>query len=127
MGDIEAANANPDSLQAVVTVVFNSLANSSVLPSANLGTCKAASATPSGPAGLTWTYTITGCPDTLTIQIDRGWVPAGSGPPTTVGTRVTVSYPYQWQFNSVIQLLIPGSTYSATTLLSETATVHNQN
>src|SRR5262250_2364126 len=41
MGDIEAANSNPDSLQPVVTVVFNSLANSGVLPSANLGTCKA--------------------------------------------------------------------------------------
>jgi Flp pilus assembly protein TadG len=125
MADIDGANPNPASLQPVVAVVFNSLADSNVLPSANLGSCKAGSATPSGPAGLTWTYTITGCPDTLTIQIDRGWVPAG--PPTTVGTRVTVSYPYQWQFNSVIQLLIPGSTYSANTLLSETASVHNQN
>jgi hypothetical protein len=37
-----------------------------------------------------------------------------------------VSYPYHWRFNSVIQLLMPGASYAATTNVSETATVHNQ-
>jgi hypothetical protein len=43
-----------------------------------------------------------------------------------VGTIVTVQYPYHWRFNSVIQLLIPGATYAATTQVLESATVHNQ-
>jgi hypothetical protein len=37
-----------------------------------------------------------------------------------------VAYPYHWQFNTVIQLLIPGAAYAATTQLTETAAVHNQ-
>jgi Flp pilus assembly protein TadG len=126
-GDIESATSNPDSLQPVVSVVFNTLADANVLPLANQGGCKPASAVVTGPAGLTWTYTISGCPDTLTIKIDRGWVPATGVTPVSVGTQLTVSYPYQWRFNSVIQLLVPGASYAATTLLTETATVHNQN
>src|ERR1017187_2261463 len=40
VSDIEAANANPDSLQPVVVAIFNSLAASGVLPNANTGgTC----------------------------------------------------------------------------------------
>ena len=45
---------------------------------------------------------------------------------TSVGTSVTVTYPYRWRFNSVIQLLVPGARYAATTDLTETSTVHNQ-
>jgi hypothetical protein len=117
-------NPNPDSLQPVVTAIFNSLAGSNVLHPEIEGNCKAPVAgTPVG--GVKWTYEIKGCPDTLTITIDRGWVPAGPGV-SSVGTRVTVSYPYHWRFNSAIQLLVPGAQYAATTPLSETATVHNQ-
>jgi Flp pilus assembly protein TadG len=125
--DIQPTNANPDSLQPVVTAIFNSLAASNVLPQANQGDCKA----PVGGtlvSGVKWTYNINDCPDILTITIDRGWVPAGAtaGTVTSVGTSVTVTYPYRWRFNSVIQLLIPGARYAAKTELSETATVHNQ-
>ena len=126
-GDIEGSNASPDSLQPVITVIFNSLNANNVLALGNQGSCKPASAVVTGPAGLMWTYRISGCPDTLTINVDRGWVPALSGPPTSVGTRLTVSYPYHWQFNSVIQLLTPGASYAATTQLTETSIVHNQN
>ncbi len=124
MSDIAATN--PDSLQPVVTAIFNSLAGSAVLPNANQGSCKPPF-TGSGPApGLTWTYSISGCPDSLVITINRAWVSA-SGPPVAVGTTVTVAYPYHWRFNSVIQLLFPGpSSYAATTQVTESATVHNQ-
>jgi hypothetical protein len=109
----------------VVTTIFNSLAANNVLPNANVGTCK----TPvpaTGQAGLKWTYKISPCPDDLTISIDRGLVSA-PGPPVAVGTVVTVSYPYHWRFNSVIQLLFPGpSGYAAITQVTESATVHNQ-
>jgi len=122
MSDIASGTGNPDSLQPVVTAVFNSLAASGVVPK---GTC-APPVTPthSGP-NLKWKYTITPCPDDLVITIDRGWVSA-SGSPVAVGTTVQVTYPYHWRFNSVIQLLFPGAAYAATTNLTESATVHNQ-
>jgi Flp pilus assembly protein TadG len=125
MSDIQSSNGNPDSLQPVVTAIFNSLAGSKVLPS---GTCTPPAA--SGPVGLAWTYTISGCSgiyagDNLVIIINRGWV-SSTASPAAVGTKVTVSYPYHWRFNSVIQLLAPGANFAATTQVSESATVHNQ-
>jgi Flp pilus assembly protein TadG len=120
MSDIASGNSNPDSVQPVVTSVFNSLVASGIVTK---GTC-----VPPGThthSNLKWTYKISGCPDDLTITIDRGWVSV-SGPPAAVGTIVTVVYPYHWRFNSVIQLLFPGAKYAATTNLTESATVHNQ-
>jgi len=121
MSDIASGNSNPDSLQPVVTAVFNSLAASGVLPK---GTTCAPPVRPTN-SNLKWKYTISGCPDDLTITIDRGWVSASSSP-AAVGTMVTVAYPYHWRFNSVIQLLFPGATYAATTNVTESAKVHNQ-
>jgi hypothetical protein len=112
---------NPVSLQAVGTAVYNSLVGSGVLPK---GTCVAPGTAVNTPPSLKWTYTITGCPDDLVIVIDRGSVPAPC-PPPAVCTKVTVTYPYHWRFNSVIQLLIPGAKY-ADTPTTESATVHNQ-
>jgi TadE-like protein len=121
MSDIASGNGNPDSLQPVVTAVFNSLAASGVVPQ---GTCAPPVTPKHTPPSLKWTYTITGCPDDLVIVIDRGSVPAPC-PPPAVCTKVTVTYPYHWRFNSVIQLLIPGAKY-ADTPTTESATVHNQ-
>jgi hypothetical protein len=124
-GDMDPAVANPDSLQPVVEVIFRSLAADNLLPLANQGSCHLpATASPNG--GLSWTYTISGCPDPVTIVIDRGWVPVTSDTTKSIGTRVIVSYKYHWRFNSAIQLLFPGASYAATTALTETATVHNQ-
>jgi hypothetical protein len=131
MSDIQSSNANPDSLKPVVIAVFNSLAASGVLPNAGLScTPPPPVPTPPSPPGLAWTYTISGCStaypgDNLAITINRGWVSA-PGPPMSVGTTVTVAYPYHWRFNSAIQLLFPGASYAALTQLSESATVHNQ-
>jgi hypothetical protein len=129
--DIASSNANPDSLQPVVTAVFNSLAGSGVLPSAG-ASCTPPPTVPTRPAppGLAWIYTISGCSgttaaDNLVITVNRGWVSA-SGSPAAVGTMVTVAYPYHWRFNSVIQLLFPGAGYAAITNLAESAKVHNQ-
>ncbi len=123
MSDIATSNANPDSLQPVVTAVFNSLAGSGVLPKGT--TCTPPGAVSGGP-NLTWIYTISGCPDNLVITINRGSVFTSTSP-AVVGTTLTVAYPYHWRFNSVIQLLFPGpSGYKATTQVTESATVHNQ-
>lgn len=123
MSDIDPSNTGPDSLQPVVTAVFNSLAGSGVLTT---GTCvPPGTATHSG-SNLKWTYKILGCPDDLVIVIDRGWV-SPSASTAAVGTTVKVTYPYHWRFNRVIQLLFPGpSGYAATTQVTESATVHNQ-
>jgi Flp pilus assembly protein TadG len=126
-GDMDPTIGNPDSLQPVVNVIFNSLAAEGVLPMANQGNCKPASATVTN-SQLQWTYTISDCSapavDVLTTTIDRGAIV--DGPPATVSTVVTVSYPYHWRFNSVIQLVVPGASYAAITDLKQTATVHNQ-
>jgi Flp pilus assembly protein TadG len=122
MSDIATTNTDPLSLHPVAAAVFNSLVGSGVLPS---GTTCTAPGTASGGANLTWTYTMTGCPDNLAVTINRGVVSIASTP-AVVGTTVTVVYPYHWRFNSVIQLLVPGATYGATTQVSESSTVHNQ-
>jgi Flp pilus assembly protein TadG len=117
------ARSNPVSLQPVVTAIVNSLIASGVVTSS----C-APPGTVTGGANLTWTYTIAGCPGNLVITINRGWE-AGAGTaasPAAIGTIVNIQYPYIWKFNSVIQLLIPGASYAATTQLTESATVHNQ-
>jgi hypothetical protein len=133
MSDIQSSNPNPGSLQPVVTAVVNSLSGSGVLSNAACGPFIVTGP----PPGLAWTYTISGCSsaypaDDLVITINRGCVcgpcgsPCPSGPPYSVGTVVTIQYPYHWRFNSVIQLLIPGANYAATTRVTESATVHNQ-
>jgi Flp pilus assembly protein TadG len=113
-----ASPAPPDSLLPVVSAVFNSLAGSGVLQGCTLP------ATATG-TGLASTYKINGCPDQLVITINRGTV-VNSVSPALVDTSIQVQYPYHWRFNSVIQLLVPGASYAATTQVTESATVHNQ-
>ncbi|MFI5118662.1 MAG: TadE/TadG family type IV pilus assembly protein [Terriglobales bacterium] len=132
MSDIASSGSsstasNPDSLQPVVSAIVNSLAGSGVL---NQGACQPPFPAPA-QAGLTWTYTISGCSsayasDNLVIAINRGSV-SGSAP-AAVCTVVTVTYPYHWRlFGSVIQLLVPGPNgYSTPTQVTDSATVHNQ-
>jgi len=140
MTDIAATNGSPTSLQPVVTAVFNSLAGSGMLPNANQagGTC-GPPFTPSSHSALKWTYSVTGCSnnppgaagcsgdtsDTLYIEINRGWV-LPTNQVAVVGTKVTVSYDYDWTFNRVIQLLLPSAGYSARSCLAETSNVQNQ-
>jgi Flp pilus assembly protein TadG len=122
--DMQPVNgSNPASLKPVVTAIVNSLIASGVVTSS----C-APPGTVTGGTNLTWTYTIAGCPGNLVITINRGWgTGAGTADsPAVSGTVVKIQYPYIWKFNSVIQLLIPGANYAATTPLTESATVHNQ-
>jgi len=130
MTDIDTSNTSPASLQPVVNAIFNSLAASGVLPN-NGGSCTVPWPPP-GQSSLTWTYTISGCStansgDQLVIAINRGWsAPGSTTAPSVVGTVVTVTFPYHWRFNSVIQLLLPGASYAPVTSLTESSTVHNQ-
>ncbi len=80
-------------------------------------------------AALTWTASGT-CfgSSTFTLTIQRGYTFAASVNGTTVNvvaTKVTISYPYQWQFNRVIQVLVPGATYGGISQIQTTAIVPN--
>lgn len=116
----------PDSVDAVADLVGAYLAGG------NVNTC-GLNAGPRNvskdPTLLVWTYTAnTGCPGTLTLVIDRGFTyPAGSQPITVEATRIQVQYPYKWAFNSVITLLVPGSTGVGTTTISSDAVQQNLN
>jgi len=120
--------SNPASVRAVVGVVFNYLTNAKVLANANMGSCKVAGASPSShtPSSLIWQYTISNCPDSLVVTVDRGKVFDATGGLKVVGSRVVVTYPYRWRFNSVIQLLIPTATYSAITQVTTDSVAPNQ-
>jgi Flp pilus assembly protein TadG len=128
-GDRDPAVGDPESLRPVVALIFDSLAADGVLPLAKQGNCIPTAAGVTNNQ-LQWTYTISDCSaagDVLTLIIDRGSVGAGvAGNPHTVSTAVTVSYPYHWRFNGVIQLVTPGASYAAITDLRQTASVHNQ-
>jgi hypothetical protein len=112
----------PPSIQAIEKAIFLDLADQNVLPGAQPNTVNCGgSPTVVKTTTVAWTYTTTGCPGTLTIVIDRGCVPNGiqpfpncSGPASTgekvIYSHVTVSYPYLWQFQNVIQLVGGSST-----------------
>jgi hypothetical protein len=108
---------------------------------AGLNDCGLSSATAVATANkLTWTYTATanGCLGTgLTLTVVRGFPDCGLvasvyGSPNPIAqlqmpcTQVSISYPYQWHFNSVIQLLVPGANL-ALTQLGAIATAVNMN
>jgi Flp pilus assembly protein TadG len=103
-------------------------------------------------AGPPWVYNTTGtCPGNLTLTISKDPQAVGSsgpaqsatcslkiqagtyGSPTPIPTAVyvactyvSITYPYQWHFNSVIQLLVPGATLGLTPIATS-ATVPNTN
>jgi len=84
--------------------------------------CGLSSVSPPAGANLTWVYTASplstgGCTGTLTLTIVRGYpncvLAMATTPVVNIPcTQVTISYPYVWHFNSVIQLLVPGSTFA---------------
>jgi Flp pilus assembly protein TadG len=90
-------------------------------------------ATPNAPsvAGLKWTYTATGggCPGSgITLLINRGCTSTAttsSGTVNLVGTCVTITYSYKWQFNSIASAL--GWSPSGPGTLTATAGALNEN
>jgi Flp pilus assembly protein TadG len=117
-----ATGTAPPSVDAIRYLVDSYLVTAG-MQDCGLGTLAPAT---SGPP---WIYVTTGsCVGTLTLNIARD-PPSGAtltqatcvlvaqnyGSPNPVAqlyipcTQVTISYPYQWHFNSVIQLLVPGA------------------
>jgi hypothetical protein len=138
-----ASGTAPPSIDAIRYLVDNYLLNS------NINDC-GLGATGLPLSGPPWTYQTTGtCAGQLTLTIKKDPEIGASSPntpfcglqtaagsygspnplpksPYLACTSVQISYPYQWHFNSVIQVLIPGSTI-ALTQIQTNATVPNMN
>lgn len=80
---------------------------------------------------LTWTYNAAGggCAAPFVLAIERSYSfptpPVGGIIFNVSSTRVTLQYPYRWQFNRVIGLMSAGATYPGVTLLTTDATMPN--
>jgi len=112
-------NGTPPSVDAVRYLV------ASYLQAMRLNDCGLATmaAPASQSAPMTWTYSTTGtCARALVLTITRPCTSASC--PSALGayipnTYVQISYPYQWHFNNVIQLLVPGASYALTNISSD--------
>jgi hypothetical protein len=81
-------------------------------------------------AGLTWTYTSTGsCPGAgITLIVNRGCVSpvtTSTGTLYLIGTCITITYPYKWEFNNVASSL--GWTGSGPSTMTVKAGALNEN
>ena len=131
----DLSNPNSTGCQAPQSICNVRDAVSHYLTAANLSDCGLSSANAPTSSGLAWTFTSTGTcsPGTLTLIINRGATYTASlGAPyssslTVEATSVQLQYPYNWRFNSVVLLLVPGANYSSSTLLTSTAVMQNLN
>jgi len=89
-----------------------------------------------GPGTLGWTFTTQGsCPANLVLTINRGLTydttlpspPFPAGNYRVEGTQVSISYPYRWEFNKVIGLLVPGAAYASTSQINVAGVMQNLN
>jgi Flp pilus assembly protein TadG len=114
--------AQPPSVDAVRVLV------DSYLRTAKINDCGLDTATWATGGGLVWQFTASGSTCSMTLTVSRGIVVPTAGPPSVriLCTTVHISYPYQWHFNSVIQLLVPGANYTFTDIISD-ATAVNMN
>ena len=125
--DITPTNLKPPSVDAIRFLV------DSYLQTAHINDCglSAISEPPQG-GGVSWTYNAsTGCAGGgLSLTISRAiliQVAVGGQQVWMVCTTVNISYPYQWHFNNVIQLLVPGANYSYLGNIQSNATAVNMN
>ena len=128
---------SPASVDAIRYVV------DSYMLQAKINDCGLSGATvPSAGGGfLVWTYNAYGCalPLQLKIQRDCGAAPGGlcteqpgcapesiQGGPTIypLCTQIWISYPYQWHFNNVLQVLIPGAKLGLTNITTQATAVN---
>jgi Flp pilus assembly protein TadG len=108
----------------------------SVLVANKVNDCGLASVLGAAAGTLAWTFTAnTGCPGTLTLTVERGFTytatlatPFPTAPAYTIeATRVTLKYPYKWQFNTVIGLLVSGASYPVNSVFTCVSVAPNLN
>jgi len=110
----------PPSVNAVRLLV------DSYLQTAHINDCGLGTASQVQVSALVWTFTGTsGCSTTLTVN--RGFVvleTVGGAPVNMVCTNVNITHSYQWHFNNVIQLLVPGANYSLGNIQSDATAIN---
>lgn len=123
--DLETTASNPPSINSVRDHV------DAYLTGAQVNDCGMNVQSPVYSPPLVWTYfsSTNGCPSTFKMVVDRGssfTANIGGNTVNVLGTRVTLYYPYVWHFNSVIQLIAPGSSYAGVTQITADAIVANE-
>jgi Flp pilus assembly protein TadG len=125
----DLTNPTPTSILAIRDTVSSALL-SSKLPDCGLGTT---AATPAGGATpWKWTFTTScGSAGNLVLSVDRGYVftstlTAGGNFIKMINTQVTLLYPYQWQFNRIVTVMLPTAIYPGTTQISVASVMANQ-
>jgi len=134
----DLTNTPPASIDAIRVLV------DSYLQASRINDCGLSSvAVSAGPGVLEWQYKTNsqnGCIGAFSLTIIRGFdanpvnscglVASNYGQPNPITanipcTHVTISYPYQWMFNSVIQLIVPGANYGPLIQIQTDATAVN--
>jgi len=113
--------AQPPSVNAIRYLV------DSYLQTAHINDCGLSTATWATGGGLIWQFSGTGPTCSMTLTVNRGFAvqeTVGGATVNMLCTTVHVSYPYQWHFNQVIQLLVPGANYSLGNILSDATAVN---
>jgi len=117
----DLALGQPPSVSAVRYVV------DSYLQTAGLNDCGLSTATWATGGGLTWQFSGTGPSCSMTLTVDRGFQvqeTVGGNTVTMLCTTVNIVYPFQWHFNNVIQLLVPGANYTLGNIHSDATAVN---
>lgn len=91
----------------------------SYLQAAKVSDCSLGAPVAANSGVMTWTATGS-CTksSTFTLTVERAYAAAGANQ-KVLCTRLSISYPYTWQFNSVIQLLVPGAVYGTTQIATD--------
>ena len=116
----DLALGQPPSVSAIRYLV------DSYLQTAGINDCGLSTAPEVLVSAYSWGFTgNTGCTTTLTvsrqIQVQET---VGGNTVTMLCTTVNIVYPYQWHFNNVIQLLVPGANYTLGNIHSDATAVN---
>jgi len=122
----DLSNATPASILALRDIVANYLQN------AKVNDCGLGSASATNVSTWKWSFT-TPCPQggNLVVTVNRGnlfnsGVTSAGNTVQVISTEVTISYPYTWQFNRVIKLLVSTASYPGTSQITTDAVVVNE-
>jgi Flp pilus assembly protein TadG len=126
----DLSQPTPYSVLAIRDLVVNYL-QSAKINDCGMGSAAATNAGAASP--WQWSFTAT-CPggNNFVLTVNRGDVfvstvtTAGGNAINVIATNVTISYPYNWQFNRVIGLLVSGASYPANTQITVNSTLANE-
>jgi Flp pilus assembly protein TadG len=118
----DLALPQPPSVNAVRVLV------DSYLQTAGINDCGLSSASWATGGGFLWHFAASGNGCSMTLDVSRSVqvqeTVVGQPAVQMLCTTVNIIYPYQWHFNSVIQLLVPGAHYTFTDLHSDATAVN---